>query len=159
MRWVFHRVDQKRSDRSGGGSLTRRGGGSLTRREGGPLRVREGGPLRQGNSCKSAYMLRWSSAEFRWRFRRSRPNRAKGRAFKNPLNLGENTLFARFLMCTSMIFVLVSARGSQSGFLNPKLRTQFKKTGFKGSQVHLQKVYLPNSTLGFLKARPLARLD
>ena len=27
--------------------------------------------------------LCWSSAEFRWRFRRSRPNRAKGRVFKN----------------------------------------------------------------------------
>ena len=55
--------------------------------------------------------------------------------------LGENTLFTRFLMCPSIIFFWVSAWGSTSSFLNPKLGARLKINGFEGSQVHSQKVY------------------
>ena len=54
---------------------------------------------------------------------------------KNHLKLGY-PLFARFLMCTSIIFFWVAAQGPKSSFYNPKLGARFKKKhGFEGSQV------------------------
>ena len=64
-----------------------------------------------------------------------------GQKAKNRLNLGENALFTRFLMCPSINFFWVSTWGSKSSFLNPKLGARLKKYGFEGSQVHSQKVY------------------
>ena len=59
---------------------------------------------------------------------------------QNHLKL-ETPLFARFLMCASIIFLWVAAQGPKSGFFYPKLGARLKKHGFEGSQVHPQKVY------------------
>ena len=102
--------------------------------------------LRGADHCSSISCTPMVTLVLHW-FWPKRPKMAK-----KHLKLGVTPLFARFLMCTSIIFFWVAAQGPKSSFFNPKLGARLKNMGLRGRRTHSEEggAYINPSARGTL---------